>query len=166
MGYQRVLIMASGQPISDFDGTSWHDDTVYGLRFEVGDSFQGDWRADLVLDIDHIVEWICGTDGGFQFRVAPATLTFHGVTDLKIAIDWGDCGDRTALHEATIAGITREPVPDQPGYPAREHYRWRIALNWPQGGAIGFGAKGFAQALRAEPLLLDEQRLPAGTRRT
>lgn len=70
------------------------------------------------------------------------------------------------LHEASIAGITREPVPDQEGYPVREHYRWRIALNWPQGGEIGFGARGFTQTLRAEPVLLDEQRLPAGTSRT
>jgi hypothetical protein len=86
------------------------------------------------------------------------------VTDLKIAVDWGDSGDRTALHDLMIDGITRQRVPDQEGYPAREHYRWRIALNWPQGGVIGFGAHGFTQTLRAEPVLLDEQRLPTGTR--
>jgi hypothetical protein len=103
-------------------------------------------------------------DGGSQFRVAPATLVFHGATDLKIAIDWGDSGDRTALHDISIDGITREPVPDQQGYPPRQHYRWRIALNWPEGGAITFGARGFTQTLRAAPLLLDQQRLPASTR--
>lgn len=156
--------MAPQDPVADFDGLSLHDDTLYGLRFDVGDSFQGDWHADLVLDIDHIVEWICGADGGAQFLVAPADLIFHGVTDLKIAVDWGDSSDRTALHDISIDGITREPVPDQEGYPRREHYRWRIALNWPQGGAITFGARGFAQTLRAEPVLLDEQRLPTGTR--
>ncbi len=152
-------------PVSDFEGLSWHDDTLYGLRFEIGDSFRGDWRADLVLDIDHIVAWVRGEAGQFRFRVAPATLVFHGVTDLKIAIDWGDSGDRTALQVASIAGITREPVPDQEGYPVREHYRWRIALNGPQGGEIAFGARGFTQTLRAEPVLLDQQRLPAGARR-
>ena len=149
---------------SDFESLSWHDNTLYGLRLDVGDSFRGDWHADLVLDIDHIVEWVRGEAGRVQFRVAPATLTFHGVTDLRIAIDWGDSGDRTALHEISIDGITREPVPDQPGYPAREHYRWRIALNWPKGGAIGFGAKGFTQTLRTQPVLLDEQRLNAAER--
>ena len=156
--------MATQDPVTDFDGLSWHDDTLYGLRFDVGDSFQGDWRADLVLDIDHIVEWIRGEAGKIRFRVAPATLVFHGVTDLKIAIDWGDSGDRTALHDGSIEAITREPVASQEGYPVREHYRWRIALNWPQGGAIAFDARGFTQTLRAEPVLLDEQRLPAGTR--
>jgi hypothetical protein len=48
-----------------------------------------DWTSDLALDIDCIVEWICGVGGGGQCRVAPATLVFHGVTDLKIDIDWG-----------------------------------------------------------------------------
>ncbi len=98
--------MATQNPVTDFDGLSWHDDTLYGLRFDVGDSFKGDWHADLVLDIDHIVEWVCATDGGVQFRVAPADLVFHGVTDLKIAVDWGDSGDRTALHDLMIDGIT------------------------------------------------------------
>ncbi len=156
--------MTTAQPASEFERLSWHDDTLYGLRFDVGDSIQGDWRADLVLDIDHIVEWVRGEAGNFRFRVAPATLVFHGVTDLKIAIDWGDSGDRTALHDISIDGITREPVPDQEGYPAREHFRWRIALNWPQGSAITFGARGFTQTLRSEPVLLDQQRLPAGPR--
>ena len=133
--------MATQDPVTDFDGLSWHDDTLYGLRFDVGDSFQGDWRADLakatgapiwprrlarrsgqgdwradlVLDIDHIVEWIRGEAGKVRFRVAPATLVFHGVTDLKIAIDWGDSGDRTALHDGSIEAITREPVANQEG---------------------------------------------------
>jgi hypothetical protein len=154
----------NGNPVTDFDGLSWHDDTLYGLRFDLGDSFAGDWYADLVFDIDHIVEWVRGEAGKVGFRVAPANLVFHGVTDLKIAIDWGDSGDRTALHDVSIDGITREPVPDQEGYPAREHYRWRIALNWPQSGEIAFGARGFTQTLRAEPVLLDQQRLPAGPR--
>ena len=156
--------MAQDGPASDFEILSWHDDTLYGLRFDVGDSFQGDWRADLVLDIDHIVEWVRGVAGKIQFRVAPATLVFHGVTDLKIAVDWGDSGDRNALHEVSIDGITRERVPDQEGYPVREHYRWRIALNWPKGGEIAFGARDLTQTLRAEPLLLDQQQLPAGPR--
>jgi hypothetical protein len=149
---------------ADLDQLSWHDNTIYGFRFDVGDSFQGDWHADLVLDIDHIVEWICAPDGGARFRVAPATLTFHGVTDLRIAIDWGDSSHRNALHDLSIGAITREPVPNQEGYPERLYFRWRIGLNWPKGAEIGFGASGFTQKLRAEPVLLDEQRLSAAER--
>ncbi len=46
----------------------------------------------------------------------------------------------------------------------RTYYRWRIALNWPKGAEIGFGASGFTQKLRAEPVLLDAQRLSAAER--
>jgi hypothetical protein len=143
----------------DFDHLSWHDNALYGVRFDVGDSDRADWHSDLVLDIDHIVEWICGVAGRAQFRVAPATLTFHHATDLRIAIDWGDSGGRTALHELSINSITRERIQDQKICLDRPYYRWRIELNWPQGGEITFGASGFTQVLRAEPVLLDEQKL-------
>ena len=149
---------------ADFEDLSWHDNIVYGLRFDVGDSFKGDWRSDLIFDIDHIVEWVCGVDGGVKFRVAPATLTFHDASDLRIAVDFGDSSGRTALNELSIAGITREAIPTPDGYPEWACYRWRIELNWPQGGEIAFGASGFTQTLRAEPVLLDEQRLVAAER--
>ena len=148
----------------DFSEMSWHDNLVYGLRLNVGDSFKSEWHSELVLDIDHIVEWICGTDDGARFRVAPASLTFHDVTDLRIAVDFGDSGCQTAINELSIAAITRERVPDQKIRLDRPYYRWRIALNLPQGGEIAFGASGFTQDLRAEPVLVDEQRLPANAR--
>jgi hypothetical protein len=74
------------------DATSWHDNLVHALLFHVGDASTGDWRSELVLDIDHIVEWICGTEGDARFRVAPATLTFHDVTDLRVNFDFGGSG--------------------------------------------------------------------------
>jgi hypothetical protein len=149
---------------TDFARQSWHDDTLHGLRIEVGDSARGDWRSELVLDIDHIVEWICEDGGRMRFRVAPATLTFHDVTDLAIAVDWGGSGHRIALHEAAIDAITRAPVADQKICLDRTYYRWRIALDWPRGGEIPFGASGFTQRLRAAPLLQDEQKLSTADR--
>jgi hypothetical protein len=149
---------------AEFERLSWHDDTVYGLRLEVGDVARGDWRSELVLDLDHIVEWVCRPEGGARFRVAPATLVFHDVTDLQIALDWGDSGHRTALSERQIDRITRAPVQDQKICLDRPYYRWQIAFNWPRGGLIAFGASGFTQTLRAAPALLDEQRLPPANR--
>jgi hypothetical protein len=142
----------------DFAQLSWHDDTVYGFRLETGDPDRGDWTSDLVLDIDHIVEWICGTDGKVKFRVAPATLTFHDATDLRITLDF-DQGHQISLRPVSIAGIARAPIEDQKICLDRPYYRWRIALNDPQGGEITFGASGFTQSLRAEPILCEEQRL-------
>jgi hypothetical protein len=160
--------MAKPPSSPDFDALSWHDNALYGLRLDVGDPSRGDWHADLVLDIDHIVEWLRGADGQFRFRLAVATLAFHDVTDLRVAIDSGDRGGRVALHELSIDAITRERIRDQKICLDRPYWRWRIALNWPQGGAISFGASGFSQTLRAAPVVQDRQqlspadRMPAG----
>ena len=145
---------------ADFERLSWHDDTLYGLRFEVGDSALGDWRSELVLDLDHIVAWVCGPPGSMHFRVAPATLIFHDVTDLRISLHWGHSGHRSALAALQIEGITRAHVPEQKICLDRPYYRWRIAFNWPDGGALDFGASGLTHTLRSAPALLDQQRLP------
>lgn len=149
---------------ADFDILSWHDNLIYALRFDIGDAAQGDWRSDLVFDIDHIVEWVSGSDGTMRFRVAPATLTFHQVSDLRVAVDFGDSGGINMIGELSIAVITREPLvlKDRPGAPL--FYRWRIELNQPRGGDIVFGAGGFTQTPRADPVVLDQQRLPAAGR--
>jgi hypothetical protein len=127
-----------------FNQLAWHDNAIYGLRLDVGDSDRGEWRSDLVLDIDHIVEWICGVGGGVRFRVAPTTLTFHDVTDLSVTVDFGDSGYRTAISELAIDHIGREPVPDQQIGLDRPYFRFRIVLNLPPGGALTFGASGFS----------------------
>lgn len=143
----------------DFDRVSWHDNAVYGLRLEIGDPERDDWRSNLVLDLDHIVEWVCGIGRSAQFRVAPATLTFHDITDLQVAVDCGDTGGQVALYALSIDAITRERLVDQKICFDRPYYRWRIALNWPQGGEIRFGASDFTLELRAEPVLQDQQQL-------
>ena len=144
---------------ADFDDVSWHDCHVWGVSIGAGDPDTGDWTSDLALDLDFIVEWICGVEKAFQFRVAPATLTFHGVTDLGISVGWGDPGLQTAIHPISIDRIAREPVAEQKVFLDRPYYRWRIALNWPAGGEIVFGAVGFTQRLRAEPVLSARQHL-------
>jgi hypothetical protein len=149
---------------ADFDGRAWHDNALYALSLDVGDVARGDWRSDLVLDIDHIVEWLCGADQQVRFRVASAILRFHHVTDLRIRVDCGDSGGQVALHPLSIDTITRERIRDQKICFDRPYWRWRIALNSPHGGAITFGASGFTQTLRAEPVLLDQQQLPPAGR--
>ncbi len=156
--------MPPRSPDAEPSASSWHDNSLYGIRLLVGDPERGDWRSDLVLDIDHIVEWVCGADQRPRFRVAPATLTFHHVTDLQVAVDCGDTGGRVALHALSIDQVVREPIEDQKVCFDRPYYRWRIELNWPKGGMIVFAASGFTQTLRAEPVLQDEQWLLAAQR--
>ena len=148
----------------DFGRLSWHDCHLWRMDFVVGEPDEGDWTSDLVLGLDFIVEWLCGAGGGAQFRIAPATLVFHGVTDPRIAVDWGHSGGQAALHPLSVDRIEREPVKDQKVYLDRPYHRWRIALNWPAGGEIAFGAVGFTQTLLADPVLSERQHLSHGER--
>lgn len=150
-------------PLPDFTPYLWHDNALYALRLEIGDPDVGDWRSDLALDIDHIVSWTCGPEGG-RFEVAPATLTFHHVSDLAITVDCGDSGGQVALHELSIDRIVREPVQDQKVCFDRPYYWWRIELNWPAGGVIRFAASGYTQVLRRAPVPSDAPRLPPASR--
>ena len=149
--------MAISDTEADFDRLSWHDCHIWAVELRAGDPDEGDWTSDLALDVDYILEWLCGLDNRGQFRVAPATLVFHGVTDLRITIDWGRSGFQYSLHELSIDGIERELVRDQKVYLDRPYYSWTIRLNWPSAGQIAFGAVGFTQTLRAEPVLIEKQ---------
>lgn len=143
----------------DFERLSWHDCHIWRLDFLAGDSDEGDWTSDLLLGVDFIVEWLCGVDGSTKFKIAPATLAFHGVTDPRIGISWGESGFRVAIHQVSIGQIVRELIQDQKVYLDRPYYRWRIVLNWPAGGEIAFGAVGFTQTLLADPIVSERQHL-------
>ncbi len=46
----------------------------------------------------------------------------------------------------------------------RPYYRWTLRLNWPTASEISFGAVGFTQTLRAEPVLTNKQSLSLSER--
>jgi hypothetical protein len=48
-------------------------------------------------------------------------------------------------------------IREQKVYLDRPYYRWRIGMNWPDASEITFGAVGFTQTLRAEPVLTEKQ---------
>jgi hypothetical protein len=149
----------------DFDRFFCHDDSVYGFALRIGDPAANDWRSDLVLDIDHIVEWVRGATG-VRFRVALATLVFHGVSDLRIDVDWGMHGWQVAPAPLAIDRVEREriAVAEQRVFLDRPYYLWRVEFAFPEGGSIRFGAVDFDLTPRREPLLLDEQRIPPSLR--
>jgi hypothetical protein len=131
---------------SHFDEMSWHDNHVHGLRIREGHHGHGE----LDLDIDYILEWLCPNEGTFAFRVAPATLTFINVFDLRIEIDYAAA--TAGITPFSIDGITREAA-GSGGDP-----RWTLELNWPK-GAISFTASGFRQILRAPAIVTSSQTL-------
>jgi hypothetical protein len=144
----------------DFESLSWHDNLLHGLRWEIGDPERDQWHSRLILDIDHILEWLCGLDNRPQFKIAPATLTFEDATDLAVHIPQVDAGAQVALQVPSIHEIARERVKDQKICLDRSYWRWTIRLNQPQGGVIVLGASGLRMALRAEPALCEEQWYP------
>jgi len=143
---------------------SFPDDLIYGLFLRCADPDRGIWRSALVLDIDHIVEWVCAADGTARFRVAAATLVFHDAGNLRIALDCARTGHGKTLNALSIARIVSHPAaPDAAsGDPPRRHYR--IDLNLPAGGKIAFDASGYTLTLRSPPRLRDDQRLPPSER--
>jgi len=131
---------------SHFDEMSWHDNHVYGLRIRKGNDCDG---GELELDIDYILEWLRPTETSFSFLLAPATLTFRDVFDLRIEIDYAAVGAAITLFSISV--IKREM--DSFGLP-----KWRIELNWPK-GLISFSAGGFTQNLRESPAISECQSL-------
>ena len=136
-----------------FDSYSWHDNAIHGFRIVEGpDGCSGE----LILDIDFIAEWLPpqNESNAFQFRIAPADLTFHEVTELVISVDYALCS--AALQPMTIHEIHREAVTYPNGYSS---FAWQIEVNWPRNSFISFRAPGFTQALRAEPIASGAQYL-------
>ena len=146
------------------DKVSFHDNIIYAFHLRAPDPDNGDWTSDLILDIDHIVEWVCGADGRAKFRIAPATLTFHDVTDLSMRVDSAGGGYPVTLNALSIAAIEREPIAREGAAGKVPYWRWRIALNLPHGGEIAFGASAVTLLPRAAPVLCDEQHLPTKER--
>ena len=129
---------------ADFERMSWHGCRIWKIEIVAAPS---DEQADLVFGLDLVVDTLCGFNGEALFKLAPAALTFHAVTDLKIGVDCGDSGHRLLLQPLSIATITRAPSKD-PSY-----QRWSVRLGWPRDGEIAFGAAGFEQVLLAPPII-------------
>ena len=124
---------------ADFEDLGWHDNHVHGFNIREGEYGAGR----LILDLDYICEWRCGTDKKCTFMLAPADLVFRDVTDLRISVDYKNL----ALGPLSIGEIRREVATRTDRYTG---YRWQILFNLPEGD-ISFKASGFNQVLRASP---------------
>jgi hypothetical protein len=139
---------------TDYDPLLWHDCTIWGIEFRVDDE-----TSDLAFDIDYIDEWMRGPDDMARFRVMPAYLVFHGVTDPKIDVSWLQHGFQISLRPLSIARVDRELIPDAKVFLDRAYYKFRLGLNGPENGAITFGSVGFSIVPRGVPIVSAEQTL-------
>ncbi|MDZ7812207.1 MAG: hypothetical protein U5L74_03425 [Ideonella sp.] len=144
--------------VKRFEDYCWHDNAIHGFRMVQGaDGCTGD----LVLDIDHIVEWLSPQDNAtaYHFRVAPALLTFHEVSDLVVSIDYG--AHSLAFQPMAIHDIQREEVTYPNGYTS---FAWTIELNIPMAGHMTFQASGFTQTVNSESVISRMQSLSPSQR--
>jgi hypothetical protein len=149
-------VLQAPETEADFERMSWHGCRVWKIEIVAG---LVDGQADLVLGLDLVVDALCGFNREAQFKLAPAALTFHAVTDLNIRVDCGDSGYRLLIQPLPIAEITRAPTTDP------SLHAWRVRLGWPRDGEINFGAKGFHQVLLAEPIISETNFLTGAQRR-
>ncbi|MEX0346709.1 MAG: hypothetical protein AB3N20_17425 [Rhizobiaceae bacterium] len=139
----------------EFPG-SFHDDSIYAIRLISPEPDQDDWRSELILDIDHILEWIRGDDGRFRFRLVQADLCFVDVSDLKISFGYRD----TSITPLPIDRIVRSQeavVTRQNGF---QDFQWEIVLNDQANGALNFRSTGFRLEETGDRIDSDQQQIP------
>lgn len=137
----------------DFDSMCWHDVHVHALRFEEGEQGAGE----LVLDIDYILEWLGGKPQ-YSFRVAPATLRFHDITDLRISLDYAT--PSAGMCPFVLGSITREVHMYPNGFQSLD---WLLTVDWPH-GEITFKSAGFTQELAGPEVITTGQSLSPAER--
>jgi hypothetical protein len=136
----------------DFDNISWHDSCLYGFTIESDKD-----KNNLILVIDFITEWVGCHGGQTSFKIAPATLTFHDVTDFCASIPCHKSEFQVFVRGFWIDAIERTRIERQLVCFDKLYYSWRIILSTPAEGSITFGATGFSLFLRQAPVLRDKQ---------
>ncbi len=137
----------------DFDSLSWHDNELHGIRLH---NPENGFRFDLILDIDHILNWHLQPEGFFLFSLAPALLTFYDVTKLECHFML------TYKEHISISRIAREALPSSAeNDPHRHFWRWFVHLQPDVSPAaiITVEAAGFTQRLTKSPIVTSRQSL-------
>ncbi|MEX6690889.1 hypothetical protein QTN47_25495 [Danxiaibacter flavus] len=108
---------------SDFDKMGWHDNQIYKMRL----------TDDLEMDIDYIVKWNQPDLEGlpFTFWVAPATLVFKNIRNLRFEFSIG------FENSFEIEDIIRA-----------NKNQWTVITRQ---GDIQFASEGFVQFIRQDP---------------
>ena len=83
-----------------------------------------------------------------------ATLTFHGVSDLVISINYAKA--TACVQPMTIHEIHREVEIRPNGYSL---FNWTVEINWPPQSFISFSSSGFTQVLHGQPIVSGAQYL-------
>ena len=138
---------------------SLHDDSIHAIQFFPVEVEKGDWRSQLVLDIDHVTDWVRCNDGSFEFDVVEACLSFQDVGDVKIKCGMG-CGGVNPLPFDRLERSV-EPAIERGDYVS---FGWTIFLNDFDNGMIRFTSVGYSLEEAREPIRLSHQMIPNSRR--
>ncbi len=125
----------------DFKVMGWHDSTVWSMLANT-DYFE------YLIDLDYIFKWIQPKDGEnhFNFWVAPVTMVFENVCDIKIDIE-------SPQGNIEIADLHMESPELTPNGKFTLHtYRFEC-----QEGEITLKATGYKMFVRQKPKLVEGQ---------
>ena len=131
----------------DFEVMVWHDANIYGMIIEKDEE---QWQANLIFDIDYIFKWVhpVPPQEYFLFWVAPCTLIFKEVYDVKIKIDYrGGAFDLLEISDLTLVSKHEQET-------GVVIYEWQMGL---QEGDIRFKSLGFDQIVRKAPVYTNSQ---------
>jgi hypothetical protein len=142
--------------MSNFEELNWHDNAIHGFHIREGED---NCNGELDFDIDYILEWIAPVDNTFSFRVAPAILTFHDVSDLIISINYASA--TAAVQPMTIHEIHREVKNYQNGYSS---FNWKVEINWPPQSFFTFSSSSFSQTIYGQQIISGAQYLQPSER--
>lgn len=134
----------------DFEKMGWHDTQVYAISFHAE-------TYEIALDLDYIFEWVNpkANETYFNFWIAPATLVFENVYDIKMELD-------TTEFELDAVERTDPQRPKNAEYIKREN-EWLWSLEAHRGG-IEFRSVGYKQYIRRKPVFSKLQKLDSEIR--
>jgi hypothetical protein len=153
---------------SAFDEISLHDVRVYALAFQ-----RREQQGNLILDIDYLAQWNSPPEGGHDFLIVPATMTFVEVVDLEVHLDWGPSvyqrepyGVICCPSGELIINDWRRFAYTDPVYTGRSRPFLRYELDFwePRGGRVCLGAQDFRIVGRQDGVHSHQQTLDPAQR--
>jgi hypothetical protein len=120
-----------------------------------------EYRYQLVLDIDFILEWIRGVSGRYSFAVAPAHLTFDVVGPIRVNLDLAFKEDMIIdrIERENVATVAEKRA----GF-TKQRYSIHLHTNSGAENVITFEGGGFVQELYGKVRLQSGQWLESGER--
>lgn len=141
--------------LSDFEKMSFHDVQIYGIsKYDT----TGEGFVDLLFDIDMIFKWInpVKPKKSFEFWIAPCTLVFKYLSNLKVAIS-ENYATNTGFEINNLVIVDKKNI-----YGDVVNYSWKIDFH--NNGVIEFNSNNFQCYVRRKPLLCKVQSYPYNKR--